>query len=134
MPIVIPHTTQEAFNAVYDHFVTNRGKQSRQDDKCKYRTKDGRKCAIGVLIRDEDYIPELDTDTDNITGCIKLGVIVTPNITPQKSILFLRQLQYWHDRRDHWYEESSTKADTLNHEGLSALVALANQHGLSVPC
>jgi len=45
---------QEIFNTV--------GKKSADDDSglCRYRSKDGLKCAVGGLLTDEEYFPEME--------------------------------------------------------------------------
>lgn len=59
---------QEVFNKVYRHLLTQ-GERSESTftvdgiDRpgCAYRGDEGRKCAIGCLIDDDRYTPELET-------------------------------------------------------------------------
>lgn len=54
-------TNQEAFNKVWDHFVVKKnGPSVDGSGTCKYRGRNGTKCAIGVLIPDEAYEPQMD--------------------------------------------------------------------------
>jgi hypothetical protein len=48
----------EAFRKVWQHFVVEgNGPSISINGSCKYRLDDGRKCAAGVLLADEDYDP-----------------------------------------------------------------------------
>jgi hypothetical protein len=53
------HTLQEVFDQVATHLLTQ-GKQALDGDRCLYRAPDGTKCAIGCLISDEEYKPEIE--------------------------------------------------------------------------
>lgn len=54
-------TTQDVFDSVWNHFIRDKNpaavdKPYGQDrNYCYYRTDDGRKCSVGVLIPDEVY-------------------------------------------------------------------------------
>lgn len=47
-------TRQEAFNIMVPHLLTQRCRATR-NGICRYRGDDGTKCAVGVLITDEQY-------------------------------------------------------------------------------
>lgn len=49
-------TKQETFNTVYTQ-ITAQGERSHED-KCKYLSKNGNKCAIGTLIDDPQIANE----------------------------------------------------------------------------
>ena len=53
-------TPREMFETVAGHLL-RQGRQSLRDGKCAYRGGIGCKCAVGVLIADEHYTPELET-------------------------------------------------------------------------
>lgn len=57
-------TTQEAFHRVYRHLLTQGHRATRYSKtnyvSCVYRGEDGSRCAIGALIPDELYKPELE--------------------------------------------------------------------------
>ena len=54
-------TNQEAFNRVWQHFVVEKQPRSYvNNDGCCYRGPNGAKCAVGVLIPDELYRPEME--------------------------------------------------------------------------
>lgn len=52
---------QEVFNEVYAHLI-HQGERAIavENNRCKYRTEDGLKCAAGILIKDEHYNKELE--------------------------------------------------------------------------
>jgi hypothetical protein len=51
-------TPQEIFDTVIAHLL-QQGKQSKSD-VCLYRSDDGLKCAIGALIPDSEYDPDME--------------------------------------------------------------------------
>jgi hypothetical protein len=46
-------TLQDVFNAAWDAFVVKGNKPAVEGCYCSYRTKDGRKCAVGLMLTDE---------------------------------------------------------------------------------
>jgi hypothetical protein len=60
---------QEIFDTVARHLMTQgaqalRKKPGLNDETCAYRGDDGKKCAVGALIPDNIYVPEMDQGTD----------------------------------------------------------------------
>lgn len=53
-------TKQEIFNKVKDHLLTQNERSLNDDARCAYRGENNTKCAIGCLIPDELYKPEMD--------------------------------------------------------------------------
>jgi hypothetical protein len=52
---------QEVFDTVARHLLTQQVRSVGEDrDGCRYRGHNGRKCAIGALIPDELYLPEME--------------------------------------------------------------------------
>jgi len=57
---------QKIFDHVWDHFITegnNFGTSPRDEDGdggCAYRTATGDRCALGLLIEDDEYIPDME--------------------------------------------------------------------------
>ncbi len=47
--------TQEAFNKICDHLMTQNSKAVSIQGDCRYRGEDGKMCAIGCLIPDDVY-------------------------------------------------------------------------------
>ena len=59
-------TDQEIFDQVWDWFIVKGNPRALEQDPssivaaCRYRTRDGRKCAFGVLIPDDKYTPKME--------------------------------------------------------------------------
>lgn len=96
---------QAIYNQVRDHLL-KQGEQSRQPARpstfgpvegvCAYRGEGGKMCAVGCLIKDEFYSPELENKTcDTPQVAEVLGKSGIP--TDWKTIDFLRDLQEIHD-------------------------------------
>ena len=89
-------TKQEMYDKVKAHLLTQGAKSSIPGIDCAYRGEHGRKCAIGVLIPDEVYSPEMEGRT------VGLLSIVYPNIELkyleiEGTIRFANKLQQIHD-------------------------------------
>jgi hypothetical protein len=56
-------TTQEIFDTVATHLFTQGERALSADGACMYRAPDGRKCAAGVLIDDNEYNPAMEGTT-----------------------------------------------------------------------
>ena len=55
------HTTlQSIFDRVVEHFLGMSGPAQNHKGDCCYRTKDGNRCFVGALIKDEDYSPSIE--------------------------------------------------------------------------
>lgn len=52
---------QDVFNRVWDHFVTKGNPRAIINQRCLYRTPDGARCAVGLLIPDEEYSPDIES-------------------------------------------------------------------------
>jgi hypothetical protein len=53
-------TLQEIYSTVRTHLLTQNDKALGPLGACVYRTADGRRCAVGCLIPDDIYEPELE--------------------------------------------------------------------------
>lgn len=53
-------TPQQIFDKVVIHLYTQKKQAINKTGLCKYRMKNGLKCAIGALIEDDDYQPSFD--------------------------------------------------------------------------
>lgn len=53
-------TNQELFDKVVAHARKQKAKASDINGRCMYRTEDGKKCFIGALIPDEQYVSFLE--------------------------------------------------------------------------
>jgi hypothetical protein len=98
-------SAQEIFDKVVEH-LAKQGKRARiavspGDFRCKYRTPDGLKCAVGVLIPDELYDPEMDSGIVDILYILKQGKFPQLNLLIRHMYL-LAALQSIHDNEDNW--------------------------------
>ena len=110
-------TNQEALNKVWDYFVVQGNPPSYDGSSCFYRL-NGKRCAVGVLIPDEEYAPDMED-------------IVAPDmiqVVPSLSGLsgrFLLSIQTTHD-------DASSEPD-FGSEIVKRLRWVAEDYGLEVP-
>lgn len=83
-------TRLETFRIVRDHLL-NQNKRSVIGVICQYRGPDGTKCAAGCLIRDDQYLPEMEGLYCN---CEMIGKIIRDNGHDPD---FVHRLQSIHD-------------------------------------
>lgn len=62
-------TTAEAFKIVKKHMLCQ-NQQSRAGWGCKYRAPDGLRCAVGILIPDDEYDESWDTNEIGLRASI----------------------------------------------------------------
>lgn len=87
-----PKTKQEVFNQVATHLLDQNCRAEVLGD-CRYRGADGTRCAVGCLIPDSVYRPELEGHT--IGAEAVLWVLSSIGLTPHINLLV--KLQYLHD-------------------------------------
>ena len=106
-------TAQEIFDTVSKHLLTQNKRSEGvhvilglENHICAYRSVDGLKCAIGCLIPDEQYIPEMES--------LRIGGIVRKNwLSPEleqefiQNINLISDLQIVHDffTPEYWAEQ-----------------------------
>lgn len=115
-------TTQEVFDTVYKHLMTQKAQSLDFEElNCKYRGEDGMKCAIGCLIKDEEYRPEMEEKTvlKMLAYARTVGIKTLADRLEPHAIL-LERLQTIHDRRD---EE----------EWRESLAVVAQEYELTIP-
>ncbi len=61
------------------------------DDTCAYRSPDGKKCAVGILIKDEFYGPDLEGALVS-SGCV-LDALCMSGIPNDEAINLSRRFQ-----------------------------------------
>ncbi len=119
-------TIQEAFDIVYKHLLTQ-GERSMSideegEEQCLYRGPNGLKCAIGVLIDDEYYLPNLEGESPfeggvrralELSGC-------SGEVVSDSGISTLSRLQRLHDIKGCTFWKSS-------------LIKFAKEFELTVP-
>jgi hypothetical protein len=55
------HTAQEIFNLCATHLLTQNEHSYSRHNACMYRNPNGLKCALGVLISDEEYCGDMES-------------------------------------------------------------------------
>jgi hypothetical protein len=102
-------TLQEVFDKIWERAKDKRKSlrdPSAEHSKCAYRSPDGLKCFIGVLLPDQNYMPVMD---DGRAVPAKTGVGYVKDFIPLASEVFeehLHALQRIHDNAPpHRWEE-----------------------------
>lgn len=93
-------TKQEIYNRVKAHLLAQGG-PAMEGKACAYRAGDGKMCAVGCLITEEAYTPEIE-NVAVATIMVKAGLIRDAlrqsGIEPTTHMLnFLSELQHVHD-------------------------------------
>lgn len=118
-------TEQEIFNKVWEHFVVNKAGPSINIGGCAYRGDNGTKCAVGVLLTDEE-IKQMELALDRKCGIEGLSVDrlpLPPHLAPHEN--FLTLLQRVHD--------GATACATFSDQIKLALEHFAEYHKLTIP-
>lgn len=124
-------TTQEAFDTVWDYFVTQERPYSMDDENtCQYRGNDGTKCAVGCLIPDSIYKEDMEC-WPSIPGLLHVFPEVMELFTGIEDS-FLIRLQESHD--DAADLAAGQRDDALfTTQVRDNLILVANQYDLVVP-
>lgn len=86
-------TAQEIFETIWDHFMVKLWPRSVvPDGGCRYRSANGTKCAVGVLLSDAECVSSEGNTVENLRD---LGLL-PPRLLPH--LTMLTQLQRIHDR------------------------------------
>lgn len=83
-------SAQEIFDYVARH-LARQGRKSMYEKECRYRGPGNTMCAVGCLIKDNEYYPAMEGRTMN-------GIILPPRFLEHTNLL--RQLQLVHDSVD----------------------------------
>jgi len=86
---------QEVFDTVVRHLGKQRAKALKNSSDCAYRTVDGKMCAVGCLIRDDEYHPDKNMTAVQLNENRRL-----PDRLKNVPIRFLQDLQNIHDNND----------------------------------
>jgi hypothetical protein len=86
--------------AIFDTVVAHLGKQGRPaintENSCLYRGPDGTKCAVGFLLKDKQYKPEMEgRDVNGLVNNFKVPAFFSKNEE------LLHRLQRAHDADNH---------------------------------
>jgi hypothetical protein len=101
-------TAQELFDTVAKHLLTQNAKSRDGGDLCFYRDPNGLKCAVGCLIPDDEYRPEMENRT--VAGMLyyRPELLTRERFEEiESNIDLLTDLQIVHDDRkiEMWREE-----------------------------
>ena len=110
-------TKQQIFNKVARHLLRQR-KKAEAGSICRYRTDDGLKCAVGVLIPNAKYKPEFEGSMIGISDETESDEIRKAAGISERQIDLARALQNVHDdyEPEHWRQEL---ADVAHNFGLN---------------
>jgi hypothetical protein len=123
-------TPQEILDTVARHlFAQGRPARDPVSGSCQYRTSDGLKCAVGALIPDEMYRPEMDT-----IWCSVASEIVDEFDLPswmRENVSLLNDLQKVHDTVNILGSVTNRSPWNSTSQMRDALRRVASSHGLS---
>jgi|694.fasta_scaffold25162_3 hypothetical protein len=111
---------QEIFNTVAKHLF-KQGKRSVDERFCRYHNNDGLKCAVGILVSEEEYFPEMDMGNKTIKTLLQHHEDKFPTWM-KENLGLVQALQSVHDKQNNW--ESS---DNM----YNALVEVASAYDVS---
>jgi hypothetical protein len=123
------NTPQYIFDRVVNHLATQR--ERAYTVQCCYKTPDGKMCAVGCLIKSEDYQPALEGQTMWATA-VRTAVsksLGIPPLEPEDELyLLLSRLQGVHDHarnvvdlQDRLY--TTAKMYNLNNESVEMITS-----------
>lgn len=112
---------QEIFDAAYKGLASQGFVRSLAEVGCAYRGAEGRRCAIGFLIPDEKYSPELEGLTpEDIVVCRAADIC-------EDDWMFAKDLQEAHDGPNGDIEDDTPE------EMKARLLSFAKLHNLTIP-
>jgi hypothetical protein len=92
---------QEVFDKVVNHMLTQNAKAQDDLGTCMYRGNEGRMCAVGCLITDEAYSPDIEknaADTEEVLQALRnSGIDIDPWSPSNADSQFLYEIQQIHD-------------------------------------
>jgi hypothetical protein len=110
-------TKQEVFTRVATHLLRQMQRSIGRDGSCQYRARDGLRCAIGCLIDDDCYSPDLEGQSVDVPDVL---AALDASGVKRGSITLLSELQGVHD-------------DFEPAEWRDRLEAVARKHHLTMP-
>lgn len=113
-------TNQEIFTKVKTHLLKQRRRSNGwANGACMYRGTKGSKCAVGCVITDEAYSPDIEfLAIPHVAGNIstKLDSALELSGISSDSYLLLKDLQVLHDTADVATWDQALKTVALNHD------------------
>lgn len=126
-PITIDMSLQEMFDANWNHFVVDGADRSYDAEApgpyCRYRGPNGTKCAVGLLINDDEYDPAIEM-IGSINSLIAEEVLVFKQ-DPENAHELCEHLQDVHD--------GIGPNEDVQAEFKRGLTAVARVFGLTIP-
>ena len=116
---------EEIFDYVESHLKKQgyRSMLSADFNTCAYRGEDDTMCAVGCLIADDEYNPDMENDSImELAGLLNTGAPFRVPALPERLIShvgMLTDLQDLHDRSENW-----TPGKGLSHRGIDHLQRL----------
>lgn len=101
----IPMNTQQMYEYVVNHLVTQTKQCVGSDGGCMYRGLDDMKCAVGCLIADEFYEEELENcaiDEPNVRHAVELSI---NRPLSEEELALLLMFQSHHDEKSFFNDE-----------------------------
>lgn len=116
-------TPQEIFDTVKDH-LSGMKYRSYFNGTCRYRGRNGAKCAVGCLIPDAVYNVKMETKVVSQLILDDLGSVLPPFFAQNRQLL--TDLQTVHDISKNWEPDVG-----LNEAGFAALCEVASRNDLN---
>lgn len=104
---------QQVFDQVMKHLLTQKERSKHENGPCAYRGEQGRMCAAGCLIADEEYFPAMD---DHGSG-LDWSSVVLKGYAVGTHMDLIEALQMIHDNSHPQLWEAQLKA-LASQEGL----------------
>lgn len=117
---------QEAFNNMYRHAQTM-PRLAEENGRCMYRTKDGNRCLVGVLIPDDLYEQSMDEGGEGEIQHILHSYIFAQEHLSDITLSLLIDAQKAHDDEAHLFNEDWRELL------LKRLQGIADKYNLWVP-
>lgn len=101
---------QEIFDTVAVHLF-DQGQRSVDNRFCRYHNDTGLKCAVGILVPEEEYFSEMDQGNKTIKNLIELYPDKFPDWMSE-NLGLIQGLQSVHDKQENW-KSSDNMHDAL---------------------
>jgi len=86
-------THQELFDTCMEQLIKQGGPSRSESNVCKYLSKNGTKCAVGILLKEDEYSPKMEFIS--VQGLVA-NRLLPKRLIPYKELLL--ELQNVHDR------------------------------------